>query len=234
MVGRPNVGKSSLMNRLLQKDRVIVTSVPGTTRDLIEETINIQGIPVVLADSAGLHDTDDPIEVIGIKKTQEYIHAADLILFVVDGSDLLTVEDFKIYEGIRKKQTILVQNKSDLIKDGFAGELPEAWKDIPRVTTSALYNNGIDSLKSLIADIAMGDFDGDIRNTIIPNVRHKIALERALHAILAAKEGIRSGNPFELIAIDIKEAIDALGEILGETTAEDILEQIFSRFCVGK
>ncbi|MFC1856949.1 tRNA uridine-5-carboxymethylaminomethyl(34) synthesis GTPase MnmE [Thermodesulfobacteriota bacterium] len=234
VVGRPNVGKSSLMNRLLQKDRVIVTSIPGTTRDLIEEAINIQGIPVILADSAGLHDTDDPVEVIGIKKTQEYINSADLILFVIDGSDPLTNADYRIYDDIYGMQTIIVQNKSDLVKDGLAVNLPDAWKDIPRVATSALYNNGIDSLKKLIVDISMGGFEWDIRNTIIPNVRHKIALERTLHAALAAEESVRSGTPFELIAIDIKAAIDALGEILGETTGEDILDQIFSRFCIGK
>jgi tRNA modification GTPase len=234
VVGRPNVGKSSLMNRLIQEDRVIVTPFPGTTRDLIEETLNIRGIPVIIADTAGLHETDDPVEVIGIKKTQEYINSSDLILFMVDAGASLSSEDYKIYETIQDKRVILVVNKSDLVADDFEPELPDLWKKTPYLKISALYGRGLNKLKDLIARVVMGKDGLEIRNTIIPNLRHKIALEKSLQLSVSAVEEIRKGTPFELIAIDIKEAIDSLGEIVGVTAKEDVIDQIFRRFCIGK
>ncbi len=234
VVGRPNVGKSSLMNRLIQEDRVIVTPFPGTTRDLIEETLNIRGIPVIIADTAGLHETDDPVEVIGIKKTQEYINSSDLILFMVDAGASLSSEDYKIYETIQDKRVILVVNKSDLVADDFEPELPDLWKKTPYLKISALYGRGLNKLKDLIARVVMGKDGLEIRNTIIPNLRHKIALEKSLRLSVSAVEEIRKGTPFELIAIDIKEAIDGLGEIVGVTAKEDVIDQIFRRFCIGK
>ena len=234
VVGRPNVGKSSLMNRLIQEDRAIVTPFPGTTRDLIEETLNIRGIPVIIADTAGLHETDDPVEVIGIKKTQEYINSSDLILFMVDAGTSLSGEDYKIYETIQDKRAILVVNKSDLVADDFEPELPDLWKKTPYLKISALYGRGLNELKDLIARVVMGNNGLEIRNTIIPNLRHKIALEKSLQLSVSAVEEIRKGTPFELIAIDIKEAIDSLGEIMGVTAKEDVIDQIFRRFCIGK
>ena len=234
VVGRPNVGKSSLMNRLIQEDRAIVTPFPGTTRDLIEETLNIRGIPVIIADTAGLHETDDPVEVIGIKKTQEYINSSDLILFMVDAGASLSSEDYKIYETIQDKRVILVVNKSDLVADDFEPELPDLWKKTPYLKISALYGRGLNKLKDLIARVVMGKDGLEIRNTIIPNLRHKIALEKSLQLSVSAVEEIRKGTPFELIAIDIKEAIDSLGEIIGVTAKEDVIDQIFRRFCIGK
>ena len=234
VVGRPNVGKSSLMNRLIRKERVIVSPIPGTTRDFIEETLNIHGIPTVIADTAGLHATKDPIEVIGIKKTEEYINNADLILFMVDASCSLSEEDYNIYETVREKNMILVLNKSDLVKDGVFLEKPQAWRISPSVTISALYDRGLDKLKDQIATSSMGDFKLEGRNTIIPNLRHKLAIDRSIKAIAAAVEGIQTHTPFELVAIDIKAAVASLGEIVGITVKEDILDQIFSRFCIGK
>ena len=235
VVGRPNVGKSSLMNRLIQEDRVIVTSIPGTTRDLIEETLNIHGIPVIIADSAGLHETKDPVEVIGIGKTKDYIHASDLILFMIDASDPFTIEDQKIYKTIiGDKRLILVINKIDLVEDDFKPEIPETWEKIPSVKISALYGNGLNSLKDLIAKLAVGDHQLEVQNTIIPNLRHKIALEKSLEFAVSASEELRKGTSFELIAIDIKETLDKLGEIVGVVAKEDVIDQIFSRFCIGK
>jgi tRNA modification GTPase len=234
VVGRPNVGKSSLMNRLIQDDRAIVTSIPGTTRDLIEEILNIHGIPVIIADTAGLHETDDPVEVIGIKKTQEYINGSDLVLFMVDASDSLTSEDYKIYETINDKQMILVVNKSDLVEDEFKLEAADSWKKIPSIKISALYGSGINELKDLIAKLTIGENGFEVGNKIIPNLRHKIALERSLQLSVSAVKEIRKGTPFELIAIDILEAVDTLGEVLGVTVKEDVIDQIFSRFCIGK
>ncbi|MFC1488763.1 tRNA uridine-5-carboxymethylaminomethyl(34) synthesis GTPase MnmE [Thermodesulfobacteriota bacterium] len=234
VVGRPNVGKSSLMNRLLKKDRAIVTPVPGTTRDLIEETLNIRGIPVIISDTAGLHETSDPIEVIGISKAQECIDDSDLVLFMVDISEPLTHEDDKIYETIQGKENILVLNKIDLVDEDFGFEMPDTWRRMHSVRTSALYNIGFTELKDLIADVSVGEFNLETGNLIIPNLRQKIGLERALQAAGAATEGLQSGIPSELIAIDIEEAISALGEIIGITVKEDVLDQIFSRFCIGK
>lgn len=234
VVGRPNVGKSSLMNRLLKKDRVIVTSSPGTTRDLIEETLNIRDIPVIITDTAGLHETDDPVESIGIRKTQEHINSSDLILFMVDASCSLTKDDYKIYEKFSNKRMILVINKSDLVDDGFEPEIPDFWNEMPKIKISALYNRGINELRDLIAKISIGEGTFNGGNTIIPNLRHKLALERSLQAVSSAVSGIQENAPFELIAIDLREAIDSLGDIVGLSTSEDVLDQIFSRFCIGK
>lgn len=234
VVGKPNVGKSSLLNRLIQNDRAIVTPIPGTTRDLIEETLNIHGLPVIIADTAGLHETDDPVEVIGIQKTQEYISGSDLILFVVDASELLTDADHKIYEAIKDKRSILVVNKIDLLDDGLEPWLPESWLQTPTIKISALYGQGLDALKDLIAKVSLGEYRLEAGHSIIPNLRHKIALERGAQLAASAVAGIHKQIPFELIAIDVQEALDALGEIIGLTTREDVIDQIFSRFCIGK
>jgi len=234
VVGKPNVGKSSLMNRLIQEDRAIVTPIPGTTRDLIEETLNIHGIPVIIADTAGLHETDDPVEVIGIEKAQEYIRDSDLILFMVDVSDLLTDEDYNIYKTIRNKRLILVINKSDLVEDDFELEIPDSWNTLPRIKISALYGTGLNELKDLIVNLSVGEYGLEVQNKIIPNLRHKIALERSLRLCVAAIEETRKETSSEFIAIDIQEAIDSLGEIIGDTAKEDVVDQIFSRFCIGK
>jgi len=228
------VGKSSLMNRLIKNDRVIVTPIPGTTRDLIEETLNIRGIPVIIADSAGLHETKDPVEVIGIEKTKGYIHTSDLILFMIDASDPFTIEDNIIYQTIDDKRLILVINKIDLVEDGFKTEIPETWDKIPSVKISALYGNGLSSLKDLIAKLVLGDHHPDVQSTIIPNLRQKIALEKSLELAVSASQEIRKGTSFDVIAIDLKETLDNLGEIIGATAKEDVLEQIFKRFCIGK
>jgi tRNA modification GTPase len=234
VVGRPNVGKSSLMNRLIQNDRVIVTPIPGTTRDLIEETLNIRGIPVILADSAGLHETKDPVEVIGIKKTREYINASDLVLFMIDASDPFTEEDKNIYLNIDDKRLILVINKIDLVKGGFKPEIPETWGQIPTINISALYGNGLGSLKDLIVKLVLGDHKFEAQNTIIPNLRHKIALEESLAFAISAREQIRKRTYFELLAIDIKLSLESLDEIIGGVVKEDVIDHIFNRFCIGK
>ena len=234
VVGKPNVGKSSLMNRLIQNDRAIVTSIPGTTRDLIEETLNIGGIPVVVADTAGLHETDDPVEVIGIQKTEEYINRSDLVLFMIDASEPLAREDHRIYETIHNKRSVLVLNKIDLVNNKDGPDLPDTWEQTPAVKISALYGEGLGALKDLIVKIVMGGFQLEAENATIPNLRHKIALERCLQLTASAVAAINNKTPFELIAIDIQEAINALGEIVGLTTREDVIDQIFSRFCIGK
>ncbi len=234
VVGRPNVGKSSLLNRLLQEDRVIVTPFPGTTRDLIEETLDIHGIPVIIADTAGLHKTEDPIEVIGMQKAYKYIDRSDLVLFMVDASIPLAEEEFDIFEKIRNKRMVLVVNKKDLVPEHFELHAPVSWKGTPRVMISALYGIGLEALKDMIAQVSIGEDGLELRNTIIPNLRQKIALKESLNIAVSALKELRNGAPFEVLAIDIKEAITSLGEIIGITATEDVVDQIFSRFCIGK
>jgi tRNA modification GTPase len=234
VVGRPNVGKSSLMNRLIQKDRAIVTPIPGTTRDLIEEILNIRGIPFIIADSAGLHETQDPVEIIGMEKTLNYLRGSDLILFMIDAGDPFTQEDQKIYQALNDKRVILVVNKIDLVKDGFELNVPLTWKNIPVSKISALYGDGVNMLKDVIAQLAAGDGHLDVKDTVVPNLRHKNALLKSLELSISARDGIRKGTSLELIAIDVREALDRLGEIIGTTVKEDIMDHIFSRFCIGK
>lgn len=234
VVGRPNVGKSSLLNCLLQKDRAIVTSVPGTTRDTIEETLNIAGLPVIIADTAGLHDTDDPIESMGIEKTLENVNGADLVLFMVEANVPPTTEDSYIFEKIQSKPFIIVVNKIDLVQGECPPVMANSWIDYCNVYISALYDRGIDLLKQQIVETAFGKDPIEIDERIVPNLRHKLLLEDSLQAAETIISEINNGIPMELIAIHFQEAIDSLGEILGLTVKPDLLDRIFSRFCIGK
>jgi tRNA modification GTPase len=234
IVGCPNVGKSSLMNRLIQKDRAIVTSVPGTTRDLIEESLNIMGIPAVITDTAGLHETDDVVEVIGIKKTYEYTDSSDLVLFVLDAGRGITDEDNKIYERVGKKSVIIVVNKSDLVPDDYLPVMPDSWTDLPKVKISALYNQGLDGLKNLIAQTALNEDAFDTENSVVPNLRHKLVFDKSLDSVLSAVEGIRGKISFEMIAVDIQDALELLGGVTGVDVEEDMVDRIFGKFCIGK
>jgi tRNA modification GTPase len=234
IVGRPNVGKSSLMNRLLQKERAIVTPVPGTTRDFIEETVNIRGIPLRLIDTAGLHETDSHLEAAGIRFTRQQLDKADLVLFMVDCSIPLNDEDMRIYELVQDRKAILVINKTDLADGHVAESIAEPLGGLPRVETSALYDLGIEDLKVAIFNEVTRQRGASDLPSVVPNLRHKMALDRGLAASREAVEGFRTGRPPELVAVDLKDALDALGEITGVVTTEEILNQIFSRFCVGK
>ena len=234
VAGRPNVGKSSLLNILVQKERAIVTDLPGTTRDMIEENLNINGYPVILSDTAGLHDTDDPIETLGIEKTIENINGADLVLFMVEANCPVTAEDFSVFEQIRSKSMIIVINKIDLINANEIFKLPAAWEGIECVRTSALYDRGIDHLKDQIIELAFGQEPLDLAAVIVPNMRQKSLLEDSLGAAEAICRELINKTPMELVAIHFQEAIEALGQILGTNVKVDLLEQIFSRFCIGK
>jgi tRNA modification GTPase len=232
IVGVPNVGKSSLMNRLLNKERSIVTHIPGTTRDVIEEPFNLNGVPVVVTDTAGIHKTADPVEKIGIERTNDTILKADIVLFLVDGSSPLKEDDLVISEKIRDKKSVLVVNKSDLIKedrfnqDGLVG-------DYKTIFLSAKYGDGLSDLKEIINELALGDLS-ESDDSAIPNLRHKEAIERSLSSLSLVLEGLDSDLPFEMISMDLRDAHSALGEILGITEKVDILDNIFSDFCIGK
>lgn len=235
VTGRPNVGKSSLLNCLVQKERAIVTEVPGTTRDTIEETININGYPVILSDTAGLHATEDPIEALGIEKTVENIDAADLVLFMVEADRPLVDDDQRIFDRIRSKPVIIVANKIDLTDDGNAiCEIPASWGTTNAIPTSALYDRGIEQLKDQIIETAVGNAPLELASAIVPNLRQKTLMEDSLNAAEAIRQGLINGTPVELVAINLQEAIDALGQILGTNVKVDLLDQIFSRFCIGK
>ena len=234
VIGRPNVGKSSLLNCLVQKERAIVTDVPGTTRDMIEESLNIDGYSVILTDTAGLHDTDDPIETLGIEKTIENVNGADLVLFMVEANTLVTDEDHNIFERIRFKPMIIVKNKIDLISGDDTCKLPAMWGEINCVHTSALYDRGIDHLKDRIIEAAFGEKPLDLDAMIIPNLRQKLLMTKSLEAAEVICRDLNNGIPMELVAIFLQEDIDLLGQILGNNVKVDLLDQIFSRFCIGK
>ena len=234
IVGKPNVGKSSLMNSLVKKERSIVTALPGTTRDLIEESFSLSGMPIIIADTAGLHDTDDPVEAIGINKAKDYIDCSDLILFIIDGGSILTHEDHEIFKMINTRNSILVINKSDLFSDRHKVNTPDNWRKMPGVEISALYNRGLDELKDLIIKILYGENGFDPRTVIIPNLRHKLILDRCLVSLCSAVDGLNRESPLELIAIDVNEALDLLGEITGSSANNDVIDKIFNKFCIGK
>jgi tRNA modification GTPase len=233
IIGRPNVGKSSLLNRLLKRERAIVTHIPGTTRDLIEEGLTIKGIPIKIIDTAGLRQTADTVETMGIKFTKERLDSADVVLFMVDVGEALTPEDFSIFNDIRDRKKIILANKIDLppafplatISQHFPGECI--------LEISAKFNTGIVDLLEAIYKEIVGSKDM-VSPSIAPNLRHKRAIERALSASKATLHLVSEKNSPALIAIELHEGLDALGEITGETTNENILDEIFSRFCIGK
>ncbi len=234
VVGRPNVGKSSLLNQLVKKDRAIVTDVPGTTRDIIEETLNLQGIPVIISDTAGLHPTENPIEQIGIEKTLAHVNGSDLVLFMIEANCPLGPDDYLIYEKINSKRVIMVVNKIDLVQRDSATSLPNNWQFDDQVHISALYDRGIDQLKDKIIKLAGGKNPLDLSAEIVPNLRHKLLLETSHAAAEAVIEQLQNKTSSELVAIHLQEAIEALGAISGDNVKLDVLDEIFSRFCVGK
>jgi tRNA modification GTPase len=232
IVGKPNVGKSSLMNALLREERSIVTHIAGTTRDIIEEVINIKGIPLVLVDTAGIRNTEDIVENIGVERSIDQIEKADLVLFVVDGSEKLSEEDKKIYEHLQAKKTIGIVNKNDLEQNAELSELPaiNRWIEI-----SAKRNTGIKDMEDEIYSTIIKDgVEDSSQKLVITNVRHKSALEKTKDAIKNILETIEMGLPMDLIAVDLKDALDSLSEVTGEISTEDLLDHVFSNFCVGK
>lgn len=232
IVGRPNVGKSSLLNALLRTSRAIVTPIPGTTRDTLEETLNLQGIPLVLVDTAGIvAETEDVIEQLGIERSRSALAQADLALLVVDGSEPLTEADRQIAGLAAGKTAILVVNKIDLPRAvGDFDILTEA----TQVEISALTGEGLEELEGAIVEVV---FSGQVLASdepLVSSPRHKDILKRALDHLASAREAHAGGMPADFVAIDLTSAVNALGEITGETVTEDLLETIFSEFCVGK
>jgi len=234
VIGRPNVGKSSLMNRLINRDRAIVTAIPGTTRDVIEEVIHINGLPVVIMDTAGLHTARGEVEKIGMQKTQESIRDAEIVLFMVDASMELSHEDREIYAQIENKKHLIAYNKIDLIPPDRKNAIPPEWQNVPLIPISALNGENLEALKKTIWSLVVGEKGLQREIGVVPNIRHKLQLEACLDAAHRARQAIQEALPAELIAADIMAAINALGAILGDLYPSDLLDQIFSRFCIGK
>ncbi|MFV0580371.1 MAG: tRNA uridine-5-carboxymethylaminomethyl(34) synthesis GTPase MnmE [Fusobacterium ulcerans] len=232
IVGKPNVGKSSILNSVLKEERAIVTHVAGTTRDVIEEVVNLKGIPLVLVDTAGIRKTDDLVENIGVEKSKQLIESADLILFVVDGSRALDEEDMRIHEAIKAEKVIGILNKIDIREDIDLSPLTKInkWLEI-----SAIKNQGIDEMEEEIYNhIIEENVEDSSQKITITNIRHKSALEKTKQSIENIFETIENGLPMDLMAVDIKGALDSLSEVTGEISSEDLLDHIFSNFCVGK
>jgi tRNA modification GTPase len=226
------------MNRLLEQERSIVTTVPGTTRDPVEEGLNIDGIPFVITDTAGIHQTDDLVEIIGIEKARDHISASDLILFMKEPGTLFSNKEFEKVIPVDKQinvKIIFIINKIDLAPEDLLNlpELSEKYHHIPTVRISALFNKGIKELKQKIVNTCIADLNLE-KSSIIPNLRHKKALEQAVENLEAVKEGLEQAIEEEMLAIDIKNSIDCLGTITGQTASLDILDNIFSNFCIGK
>lgn len=236
IVGRPNVGKSSLLNALLRGDRAIVTSIPGTTRDTLEETANVGGIPLVLVDTAGIrHQTTDEVERIGVERSRSALNRADLALVVVDGSQPLEQGDWELGELVSHKPAVLISNKNDLpAAQEIAPPPADFLSHARRVRISALAGAGIETLEEAIIDLVMGGEVAPADTPVVSNPRHKALLQQALGSTRAAITAQEAGLSADLVAIDVRDAVEALGEITGETVTEDLLDTIFSKFCIGK
>ena len=234
ILGKPNVGKSSLLNTILGESRAIVTDVAGTTRDVIEEYVNVKGIFLKIVDTAGIRETEDVVEKIGVEKSKSYLKSSDLTLVVLDTSRELEDEDISILESIDKTKTIVVLNKIDLDRRLDVKSIYKYIDEENIVSISALKNDGVEKLYDRIQELV---FDGEIKNTsdvMITNSRHKDAVYRALNCIKDAKAALIDHLPYDFVEVDLKDAWESLGYINGDTVKEDLLDTIFSNFCIGK
>ena len=241
IVGKPNVGKSSLLNALTGTDRAIVTAVPGTTRDTLEETVIISDIPLVVWDTAGLRASRDEVERMGIERTQTGIDQAELVLAVFDASRPFEAEDITVCEYIGGKRVIPILNKIDLPAETTAAELEARLGAGPPVAISAQNGSGLDSLADRITTLVFGSgqngaagLAADGRGVVVTRLRHRDALIKAEQYLTTALESLSTGLPFDLVAVDLRAALDQIGEITGQVSSEDILDRIFGEFCIGK
>jgi tRNA modification GTPase len=235
IAGKTNVGKSSLLNVLLKEERAIVTPIPGTTRDIIEEVVNIQGIPLRLTDTAGLRKALDTIEEEGVRRARQRVADSDFILLMLDGSRPLDADDLEIFEGVQGKKKVVIINKIDLPQKILTEEVRRRFQKDPVLPISALKNEGIDKLKEAIYhSLIHRDIRMSPEYLIVANVRHKSILARAKDNLTNAARGLEEGISFEFIAFDVRSALEALGDLVGETTSEEVLNRIFEQFCIGK
>jgi len=234
IIGRPNVGKSSLLNSLVQENKAIVTDIPGTTRDVIEEYVNVRGVPLRLVDTAGIRETEDIVERIGVERSREVLKKADLILLVLNSADDFTEEDKQLFAATEGMDVIVIVNKTDLPRKIDIDEVRQFAHNHQIVTTSLLEEQGIDDLERAIADMF---FKGQIEAgdmTYVSNSRHIALLNQAHQAIEEVLNGIDFGTPIDIIQIDLTRTWELLGEIIGDTVQESLINQLFSQFCLGK
>ncbi|AGN38665.1 tRNA uridine-5-carboxymethylaminomethyl(34) synthesis GTPase MnmE [Bacillus paralicheniformis] len=234
IIGRPNVGKSSLLNSLVHETKAIVTDIPGTTRDVIEEYVNVRGVPLRLVDTAGIRETEDIVERIGVERSRQVLKEADLILLVLNYSETLSEEDIKLFEATKGMDIIVIVNKTDLEQRLDLDRVRELAGNQPVVTTSLLKEEGIDELEEAIQSLF---FTGTIESgdlTYVSNTRHISLLHEAKRAITDALEGIENDVPIDMVQIDLTRCWEVLGEIIGDAVHESLIDQLFSQFCLGK
>ena len=234
IVGKPNVGKSSLMNGLLRETRAIVTEIPGTTRDTIEEAISIRNIPVYLVDTAGIRNTDDVVEKIGIEKSKEAFNNADFIIFILDGSQPLSDEDKQIAEYLGTRKSLVLLNKSDLTQVVTSDDVKELIPGAEVIETSLILGEGINEIEEYIESLV---YDGEIaqqESLMVNNVRHIELLNKGRDSLKDALNMAQMQEALDFIEVDVKNAYEFLGEIIGETVSDDIIDEVFARFCLGK
>lgn len=234
IVGKPNVGKSSMLNNLIQDNKAIVTEVAGTTRDVLEEYVNVRGVPLRLVDTAGIRDTEDIVEKIGVERSRKALSEADLILFVLNNNESLTDEDRTLYEVIKNEDAIVIVNKTDLERQLDIEEVKTMIGDTPLIQTSMLKQEGIDELELQIRDLFFG---GEVQNqdmTYVSNSRHISLLKQARQTIQDAIDAAEAGIPMDMVQIDLTRTWELLGEIIGESASDELINQLFSQFCLGK
>ncbi|MGG3879920.1 tRNA uridine-5-carboxymethylaminomethyl(34) synthesis GTPase MnmE [Bacillus smithii] len=234
IIGRPNVGKSSLLNALVHENKAIVTNIPGTTRDVIEEFVNVRGVPLRLVDTAGIRETEDIVERIGVERSRQVLKEADLILLVLNYSEELTPEDEKLFEAAKGMDVIVIVNKTDLPQKIDMERVQKLANNHKIVTTSLLEEQGIDELEEAIASLF---FEGSIESqdaTYVSNSRHIALLNQALNAINDAIAGVEASMPVDMVQIDLTRTWELLGEIIGDSVHESLINQLFSQFCLGK
>jgi tRNA modification GTPase len=236
IVGRPNVGKSSLLNALLKKDRAIVTEVPGTTRDVIEEYLNINGLPLRIMDTAGIRNVEDIAEREGVKRSLKSIENVDLVIAIFDRSEPLKTEDFEVIEKINNKNAIIVLNKCDLPaaiqQNSLTSFILHPSSFILNI--SATRGDGLEELKDAIFNSCLKDWKEEREGVVVTNLRHKTSIENALASLDRSVKALTDNQPIEIIALELRDSLDKLGEIVGAVTTEDILNRIFNDFCIGK
>jgi tRNA modification GTPase len=234
IIGKPNVGKSSLLNALSRTNRAIVTDIPGTTRDILEEQINLRGIPLNIIDTAGIRETEDVVEKIGVERSREALEQAELVLFVVDASRPLQETDRELLAAVQAYPTIIILNKLDLPRQVDLEELRSLAGDKRIVETSVATGAGLEMLEAAVEELFLsGGIEGN-ESTYVSNARHVALLEKAKREMEEALDSARMGLTLDLVAVDVRNCWMTLGEVIGEAVADDLLDQIFSQFCLGK
>lgn len=234
IIGRPNVGKSSLMNNLVHENKAIVTEVPGTTRDVIEEYVNIRGVPLRLIDTAGIRETEDIVEKIGVERSRQVLQEAELILLVINSAEPLSDEDRALFQAVQGMNVIVIMNKTDLPKQVDEEELREYTSGRPIIAASFLNDEGIDSLEEAIAHLFFDEGVEAADMNYLSNARHIGLLNQAKRSVNDALEAVEMGVPVDMVQIDITRAWEQLGEIVGENVHDGLIDQLFAQFCLGK